>query len=61
MSLDYNVIFSIAPYTNENVITIIGIWLLIGAMAKSSQKGLHIWLLKMMQGSSPDSESSAKP
>lgn len=43
-SLDYNVIFSLAPYINENVITMIGICLLIGAMAKSSQVGLHIWL-----------------
>ena len=52
-SLDYNVIFSIAPYTNENVITIIGICLLIGAMAKSSQVGLHIWLPMAMEGPTP--------
>jgi NADH-ubiquinone oxidoreductase chain 5 len=42
-NLDYNTVFSLAPYINENVITIIGICLLIGAMAKSSQVGLHIW------------------
>jgi formate hydrogenlyase subunit 3/multisubunit Na+/H+ antiporter MnhD subunit len=29
---------------NENVVTIVGICLLIGAMAKSSQFGLHVWL-----------------
>ncbi|YP_009252431.1 NADH dehydrogenase subunit 5 (mitochondrion) [Hirsutella rhossiliensis] len=52
-SLDYNVIFSIAPYTNENVITMIGICLLIGAMAKSSQVGLHIWLPMAMEGPTP--------
>jgi NADH-ubiquinone oxidoreductase chain 5 len=27
---------------NENVVTIVGICLLIGAMAKSSQVGLHV-------------------
>lgn len=49
-SLDYNIIFSIVPYINENVITLIGICLLIGAMAKSSQVGLHIWLPMAMEG-----------
>ena len=44
MNLDYATVFSLAPYINENVITIIGICLLIGAMAKSSQVGLHVWL-----------------
>lgn len=44
LNLDYNIIFSVVPYINENVITIIGICLLIGAMAKSSQVGLHVWL-----------------
>jgi NADH-ubiquinone oxidoreductase chain 5 len=29
---------------SEDVITLIGICLLIGAMAKSSQIGLHVWL-----------------
>ena len=45
--------FSAAPYINENVITIIGICLLIGAMAKSSQVGLHIWLPMAMEGPTP--------
>ena len=44
LNLDYATVFSLAPYMNENVITIIGICLLIGAMAKSSQVGLHVWL-----------------
>ena len=43
-NLDYATVFSLAPYINENVITIVGICLLIGAMAKSSQVGLHVWL-----------------
>jgi len=34
-SLEYTTVFSLAPYINKNVITIIGICLLIGAMAKS--------------------------
>nr|YP_010893087.1 NADH dehydrogenase subunit 5 [Paraisaria heteropoda]WJR82525.1 NADH dehydrogenase subunit 5 [Paraisaria heteropoda] len=52
-NLDYNIIFSVAPYINENVITIIGICLLIGAMAKSSQIGLHVWLPMAMEGPTP--------
>jgi NADH-ubiquinone oxidoreductase chain 5 len=52
-NLDYNTVFSLAPYINENIITIIGICLLIGAMAKSSQVGLHVWLPMAMEGPTP--------
>jgi len=52
-NVDYATIFSLAPYINENIITIIGICLLIGAMAKSSQIGLHIWLPQAMEGPTP--------
>ena len=38
-NVDYSTVFSIAPFISENIITIIGICLLIGAMAKSSQIG----------------------
>ena len=49
-TIDYNIVFALAPYYNENIITIIGICLLIGATAKSSQVGLHIWLPQAMEG-----------
>jgi NADH-ubiquinone oxidoreductase chain 5 len=52
-NLDYATVFSLAPYMNENIITIIGICLLIGAMAKSSQVGLHVWLPMAMEGPTP--------
>jgi NADH-ubiquinone oxidoreductase chain 5 len=52
-NLDYATVFSLAPYMNENVVTIIGICLLIGAMAKSSQVGLHVWLPMAMEGPTP--------
>ena len=52
-NVDYYTVFSLAPYYNENVITIVGICLLIGAMAKSSQVGLHVWLPMAMEGPTP--------
>ena len=52
-NLDYSTVFSLAPYINENIVTIIGICLLIGAMAKSSQVGLHVWLPMAMEGPTP--------
>ena len=41
MNLDYATVFSLAPFINEDIIVLIGICLLIGAMAKSSQLGLQ--------------------
>jgi NADH-ubiquinone oxidoreductase chain 5 len=41
-NINYDLVFSLAPYYNENIITLIGICLVIGATAKSSQVGLHI-------------------
>jgi NADH-ubiquinone oxidoreductase chain 5 len=52
-NLDFYTVFSIAPYYNDNIITIVGICLLIGAMAKSSQVGLHVWLPMAMEGPTP--------
>ena len=52
-NIDYSTVFSITPIMNDNIITLIGICLLIGAMAKSSQIGLHIWLPMAMEGPTP--------
>ena len=52
-SLDYATIFSIVPFMNETALTIIGLLLLIGAMAKSAQIPLHSWLPGSMEGPTP--------
>ena len=52
-NVDYSTIFSLAPFINENIVTIIGICIVIGAMAKSSQVGLHVWLPMAMEGPTP--------
>jgi NADH-ubiquinone oxidoreductase chain 5 len=52
-SLDFATIFSLAPFMNETAITIIGILILSGAMAKSAQIPLHSWLPGSMEGPTP--------
>ena len=49
-SLDFSTIFSLVPLMNETGITIIGLLLLMGAMAKSAQIPLHSWLPGSMEG-----------
>jgi hypothetical protein len=49
-NVDYATVFSVAPFINESAITIVGLLLLVGAMAKSAQIGLHTWLPDRMEG-----------
>jgi NADH-ubiquinone oxidoreductase chain 5 len=52
-NINYSTVFSLAPFANEDLVTIIGICLVVGAMAKSSQVGLHVWLPMAMEGPTP--------
>ena len=52
-NLDYSTVFSLAAFLNSEIVTIIGICIFIGAMAKSSQVGLHVWLPMAMEGPTP--------
>lgn len=49
-NLDFATIFSLAPMINGNLLNIVTLLLVVGAMAKSAQIGLHIWLPNAMEG-----------
>jgi hypothetical protein len=49
-NLDYATVYSLSPYMNETVLTIIGLLFLFAAMGKSAQLGLHTWLPDAMEG-----------
>jgi len=49
-NVDYITVFSLSPYINTTILTIIGILFLIAAAGKSAQFGLHTWLVNAIEG-----------
>jgi NADH-ubiquinone oxidoreductase chain 5 len=52
-SVDFSVMSSLAPYFPSDVLEIVAIFSLIGAVGKSAQIGLHTWLPDAMEGPTP--------
>src|SRR5271155_3924566 len=52
-SLNYSEVFTLVPYLNETAITIIALFLLGGALAKSANIPLHSWLPGSMEAPTP--------
>ncbi len=52
-SLNYSTVFNGIELVDRGMVTMIGICLLIGAVGKSAQIGLHTWLPTAMEGPTP--------
>lgn len=52
-SLNYSEVFSLVPFINETAISIIALFLLGGALAKSANIPLHSWLPGSMEAPTP--------
>src|SRR6202142_2854894 len=52
-SLDYGAATTAAPHMSQSTVTAIALLLFVGAMGKSAQVPLHIWLPDAMEGPTP--------
>jgi len=52
-SLQYDKAFAVIPTLDASVLTMMGIFLFVGAMGKSAQFPLHTWLADAMEGPTP--------
>lgn len=52
-SVDYGVVFNMGEMIDQRTLLLVSVLLTIGAVGKSAQMGLHIWLPNAMEGPTP--------